>query len=360
MTDTETRHSKLKKTKARNIILNLVCTAIAIAGIWGIGSYFTLHAMYEITNDAFVDQYISPLNIRASGYVREVRFREHQPVRKGDTLLVIDATEHKIKVTEAEAALLQAEAAKEILLSEIETSEANIEVIEANISEAKAKLWQYEQDYNRFERLMKEESVSGQQYEQAKAAYEAAEARYYALLGQKKAAHSQCEEKKKHVASADASIMHARAALEMARLDLSYTVVTAPYDGYTGRRSIEPGQYVQAGTTMTNMIRGNGKWITANYKERQIENIYMGQPVRIKVDAIPGKTFSGRVSAISGATGSKYSLVPTDNSAGNFVKVQQRIPVRIELEDADSSDMELMKAGMMVVTQARKRHAAIR
>lgn len=111
---------------------------------------------------------------------------------------------------------------------------------------------------------------------------------------------------------------------------------------------------------MTNMIRGNGKWITANYKERQIENIYMGQPVRIKVDAIPGKTFSGRVSAISGATGSKYSLVPTDNSAGNFVKVQQRIPVRIELEDADSSDMELMKAGMMVVTQARKRHAAIR
>lgn len=354
MTESENRHRKLKNTKKRNIILNMICICIAAAGLWGIGSYFTMHLMYEITNDAFIDQYISPLNIRVSGYVKEVRFKEHQNVKGGDTLLLLDGSEYLIKVREAEAALLQAEADKLILLSEIETSKANIEVMEANIAESSARLWQYEQDYLRFERLMKEESVSGQQFEQAKAEYEAAKARHRALVNQKKATSSQYEEKLNQVASADAVIQHSKALLDMARLNLSYTIVQAPYSGYTGRRSIEPGQYVQAGTTLTNMIRNNDKWITANYKERQIENIYIGQPVRIKVDAIPGKTFKGRVSAISEATGSKYSLVPTDNSAGNFVKVQQRIPVRIELEDASPEDMASMRAGMMVVTQAKK------
>ena len=140
--------------------------------------------------------------------------------------------------------------------------------------------------------------------------------------------------------------------LEMARLNLSYTVVTAPYDGYTGRRTLEPGQFVQGGQTLSYLVRGNDKWVTANYKETQIAHIYIGQKVRIKVDAFSGRTFHGTVTAISEATGSKYSLVPTDNSAGNFVKVQQRIPVRIDLNDASPEEMECLRAGMMVETEA--------
>ena len=124
----------------------------------------------------------------------------------------------------------------------------------------------------------------------------------------------------------------------MAKLNLSYTIVTAPYNGYMGRRTLEPGQFVQAGQTISYLIRGNDKWITANYKETQISHIYIGQKVRIKVDAFRGHIFHGTVTAISEATGSKYALVPTDNSAGNFVKVQQRIPVRIELDDAVAAD----------------------
>ena len=346
---------KLKKSRTRNIVLNLICILLAGSGLWWTVDYFWRYINYEVTNDAFIDQYVAPLNIRVSGYIREVRFKEHQYVRRGDTLLILDNREYQIKVKEAEAALLDAHGSQDVLHSGIETSQTNIAVQEANIAEAKANLWQLEQDYHRFERLLKEESVPQQQYEQTKAAYEAAQARYQALLEQKRAAQSQYSETSKRTVSAEAAIMQREADLDLARLNLSYTVLTAPYDGYMGRRTLEPGQYVSAGQTISYLVRNTDKWVTANYKETQIRHIYIGQKVRIKVDALPGRLFHGRVTAISEATGSKYSLVPTDNSAGNFVKVQQRIPVRIDLEEVSPDDMAHLRAGMMVETEALRR-----
>lgn len=317
--------------------------------------YFWRYLDYEITNDAYVDQYIAPINIRVAGYIQDVRFREHQYVHKGDTLLLLDDREYKIRVKEAEAALLDAEGSKDVLHSGIQTTQANIAVQEANIAEAKAKLWQSEQDYHRYARLLQDESVAPQQFEQVKATFEAAQARYDALVQQREAVVSQHTEATKRQTSADANILRQEAALDIARLNLSYTVITAPYDGYMGRRTLEPGQYVSAGQTLSYIVRSRDKWITANYRETQIANIFIGQEVRIRVDAIEGRTFTGRVSAISEATGSKYSLVPTDNSAGNFVKVQQRIPVRIDLVDVSDEDMAQLRAGMMVITEALKR-----
>jgi len=172
---------------------------------------------------------------------------------------------------------------------------------------------------------------------------------------QKKAAFSQFNETSKKTTGAEAAILRKEADLDLARLNLSYTVITAPYDGHVGRRTLEPGQYVQAGQTISYLVRDKDKWITANYKETQIPHIYIGQKVRIKVDALPGKIFNGEVTAISDATGSKYSLVPTDNSAGNFVKVQQRIPVRIDLENLSQEDTQYLRAGMMVETEALRK-----
>lgn len=355
MSELKVKQQKLKKLRVRNIILNLICIALAGSGLWWTANYFWRYFNYEVTNDAFVDQYVIPLNIRATGYIKEVRFTEHQFVHQGDTLLVLDNREYQIRVKEAEAALLDAEGSKDALHSGIETSHTNIAVQEANIAEAKAKLWQLEQDYHRFERLLKEESVPEQQYEQAKAAYDAAQARYQALFEQKRVALSQYKEASKKNTSAEAAILRKEADLDLARLNLSYTVVTAPYDGYMGRRTLEPGQFVQAGQTISYLVRSKDKWITANYKETQIVNIYIGQPVRIKVDALPGKVFNGKVTAISEATGSKYSLVPTDNSAGNFVKVQQRIPVRIDIIDISEEDAQHLRAGMMVETEALRK-----
>lgn len=331
-------HKKLRKRRLQNILLNFLCILIAGSGLIWVANYFWKYIHYEITNDAFIDQYVSPLNIRASGYIKEVRFKEHQYVHQGDTLLILDNREYQIKVKEAEAALLDVKGSKEVLHSGIETSQTNIAVQDANIAEAKAKLWQLEQDYRRFARLLKEESVPEQQYEQAKASYEAAQARYQALLEQRKAAQSQFTETTRRTTSAEAAILSKEASLDLTRLNLSYTVLTAPYDGYMGRRTLEPGQYVQAGQTISYLVRNTDKWVTANYKETQIIHIYIGQEVRIKVDALPGKVFHGTVTAISEATGSKYSLVPTDNSAGMAIAY----PIVPKVLDALSSKFLLL------------------
>ena len=355
MSDLHKKHKQLKKLKIRNITLNISCILLVLAGISWTVNYFWKYVNYEITNDAMVDQYIAPLNIRIPGYIKDVRFIEHQQVHAGDTLLILDNREYQIKVKDAEAALMDAKGSKDVLHSGIQTSQVNIAIQDANIAETKAKLWQQELEYKRYANLLAEESVAQQQYEQVKANYEATKARYQALLEQKEAAKSQYAETNKKSTNVEANILRKEADLDMAQLNLSYTVLIAPYDGYMGRRTLEPGQFVQGGQTISYLVRSNDKWITANYKETQITNIYLGQKVRIKVDAFKNRIFNGTVTAISEATGSKYALVPTDNSAGNFVKVQQRIPVRIELDDATADEMANLRAGMMVETEALRK-----
>ena len=348
------KQARLKKLKIRNITLNTVCICLVVTGIVWTVNYFWRYANYEITNDAMVDQYIAPLNIRASGYIKEVRFTEHQYVQKGDTLLILDDREYRIRLKDAEAALMDARGSKDVLSSGIETSHMNIAVQDANIAETRARLSQQETELRRYASLIKKQAVSQQEYEQAKANYEASKARYEALMRQKDSASSQYSETSKKTTGIEANILRKEAEVEMAQLNLSYTVVTAPYEGYMGRRTLEPGQFVQAGQTLSYLVRSNDKWITANYKETQIDHIFIGQKVLIRVDALKGQTFEGKVTAISEATGSKYALVPTDNSAGNFVKVQQRIPVRIEFTNASSQEMKRLRAGIMVETEALK------
>lgn len=355
MSTLELRHRRLIRRRRRNVILNTVCLLIAVSGLVWTVNHFWRYINYEVTNDAFIDQYVVPINIRVAGYIEKVYFHEHQYVHKGDTLLVLDNREYAIKQKEAQAALLDAVGSRDVLNLGIQTSESHIAEQDANIAEARAKLWQAEQDYLRYERLLADESVPRQQYEQMKANYEAAKARYEALLRQKDAAQSQYAETSKRQVNMEAGILRAQAALDLADLNMSYTVVLAPYDGYMGRRTLEAGQYVAAGQTLSYLVRQTDKWVTANYRETQIANIYIGQEVRIKVDGVPGKVFLGHVTAISEATGSKYSLVPTDNSAGNFVKVQQRIPVRIDFDNVSDDDMALLRAGMMVETEALRK-----
>ena len=285
---------QLRRLKFRNIFLNTVCILLALAGISWTVNYFWKYARYEITNDAVVDQYIAPLNIRIPGYIKEVRFTEHQYVHAGDTLLILDDREYRIRLKDAEAALMDALGSKEVLNSGIRTSGVNVAVQEANIAETLARLSQQEAELNRYTRLLKKQAVSQQDYELAKANFEATRARYNALLRQKEAAQlAVFRNQANDSTGAEANILRKEADLEMARLNLSYTVVTAPYDGYTGRRTLEPGQFVQGGQTLSYLVRGNNKWVTANYKETQIAHIYIGQKVRIKVDAFSGRTFTG-------------------------------------------------------------------
>lgn len=343
---------KLRLKRKRNFILNSISVLLAIGGIIWAGNIFYHYYKFEVTNDASVEQYISPVNVRISGYIKEVRFTEHQWVNKGDTLLIIDDREFYIRLLDAQAALLDARNSASVLTSTIATSNTNIEVSDANIAEAKAKLWRAEQDLKRYSNLLELESVPQQQFDEMKADYDAQKAHYNALLKQKEALMSASNETSKKQTSAEANILRKEAELDMAKLNLSYTVITAPYSGYVGRRTLETGQFVQAGQTITSLIKNDNKWIIANYREKQIGNIHIGQEVIISVDAVPDKKFKGRVTAISEATGSKFSMLPTDNSAGNFVKIQQRIPVRIDFVGISPEDMRNLRAGMMVIVDA--------
>ena len=233
------------------------------------------------------------------------------------------------------------------------TTQTTATVYDASIAEIEVRLAKLEKDRKRYENLVERKAATPIQLEQIVTDYEATRKKLEAVKRQKKAALSGVDEVSYRRVSTEAAIQRATAALEMARLNLSYTVVVAPCDGKLGRRSLEEGQFIAAGQTITYILPNTQKWIVANYKETQIENLSIGQEVSVTVDAISDKEFKGKVTSISGATGSKYSLVPTDNSAGNFVKIQQRIPVRIDFTDLSKEDNERLAAGMMVVVKAK-------
>lgn len=345
---------KEKSQYIRNFVLNVLgLIAIVSVVIWG-SSFFGYFNKNEVTNDAQVDEYINPINTRIGGYIKEIRFHEHQPVKKGDTLVIIDDRELKIVLAQTEAALIEAQAGRNVTENSVNTANNGTSVINANLEELEARVAHAEVNYRRYSNLLKDESISQQQFEQAKVEYEAINARYHALLRQKQSTQLAIGEVRSRLGVNEAGIKRAMAALDMARLNLSYSVITAPYDGYTGRRTLQEGQLIQPGQSLLSIIRGDAKWIVANYKETQTAKLHEGQLVKIKIDALDGKIFSGRIGAISQATGSKYSMIPTDNSAGNFVKVQQRIPVHIEFSGETSKlDLNRLRAGMSAIVEIK-------
>jgi len=340
------------KNKKR-AIPNFFIALILVGGIsWVCGKFIHLGNV-EYTDNAQVKQHLSPINTRVQGFIKKIYFEEYQSVKKGDTLVVIENTEYLLKVAQAEADYQNALAGKSAMHTTINTTQNNIFVTEAAIEEQRIRLENAETDYKRYEGLMKEEAVTPQQFDRVQTEYAAAKARYEQLLRQKQSSELVKQEQTQRLEQNESDIKLAEAALNLAKLHLSYTVICATADGVTGRKNIHEGELVQSGQTLVTLVDGTEKWVIANYKETQVENLKVGQEVRISVDAISDREFTGKITAISGATGSKYSLVPTDNSAGNFVKIQQRIPVRIEFTDLSKEDNDRLAAGMMVVVKAK-------
>lgn len=348
-------HKKQKKVNVRKWAVNGVLLLAIAGGAGWTYDKFARYRNYEITNDAQVEEFINPINSRIGGYIRDIRFTEHQSVKKGDTLVVIDDRELKIAVAQAEAAFLEAQAGQGVTTSSINTVRNNTDVADANIEELKVRLLNAEQNYNRYVNLLKDESVSQQQFDLVKTDYDALKARYQAMKVQRQSTELATHEVRKRLSVNVAGIKRTAAALDMARLNLSYTVITAPYDGYVGRRLIQEGQLIQPGQSLVSIVRADQKWVTANYKETQTAHLHVGQPVSIRVDALEGKVLKGTVTAISQATGARYSAVPTDNSTGNFIKIQQRIPVRIDFSENSPEDIARLRAGMNAEVEASSR-----
>lgn len=353
-----TESNKVISQKERNrrikiYSVNILSVLIILAAIgWGLLSYLQLNNSV-FTEDAQVDGHINPVSTKVTGYIKDIRFQEHQTVHKGDTLVILENDEYKIQVENALAALADAKAGNSVVQTEVEIARNSQNIAEANIEELKTRLENAEVNYKRFKDLMDKDAIAVYQFEQVKTDYESLKAKYKALSAQRVSSHLTTQETSRKTGINEAAILRARAALDLAKLNLSYTVVVAPYDGILGRVTLEEGQLVQAGQQLFNIVRDQQKWVTANYAENQMKQIALGKKVKLSVDAIPNVVFTGEIMAISEATGSKYSSIPVDNSTGNFVKVQQRIPVRIEFsKDNKVEDLKKLMVGLNVVVNS--------
>lgn len=263
--------------------------------------------------------------------------------------MIIDDADLKVRVAQARAGYEAALAAQSVTDRNATAASANVSVSEASVQEARIVMENAKADYLRYKALLAQDAVTKQQYDGMKTDYEAKNARYETLARQQNAAGSAAIAVRQGLTVNEANIEVARAALEAAELDMSYTVVLAPCDGFASRLEIQTGQLVQPGQTLLDIVDTGDTWLTANYKETQLKHIHPGSEVQISVDAIPDVTYYGKVVSISNATGSSLSILPQDNSAGNFVKVRQRIPIRIEFTDKNSKEnMAALRAGMNV------------
>lgn len=360
--------AKKKPNKRAKIINYLVLILVLIGLFWVVKAYFNI-GNDRYTNASQVETFINPINTRVSAYIKEIRFIEHQYVKKGDTLIILDDREIQTQLGQAEAAYMSATASKNAVSNSVKTATNNVNTAssnaqsaKANIGATKARLWNAEQNYKRYENLLKDEAVTRQQFDQIKSDYEAQKAQleaqilqYQAVANTKTTSELSVNEVQSRLGMNDAEIKRTENALAMAKLNLSYTVITAPHDGIMGRRTVNIGQLLNPSQQVATIVDINNLWITANYREKQMENVTIGGLAKIKVDALGGKEFEGKITAISGATGARYAAVPVDNSTGNFVKVQQRIPVRIEFtENNKPEDLKLLRAGMNVEVTLKK------
>ncbi|MXN90231.1 HlyD family efflux transporter periplasmic adaptor subunit [Flavobacterium sp. Sd200] len=337
-------------TKKFNILFNIVVVIIVAVTVIFFGRYLVHASNYEETNDAQVESYINPISARVSGYIKTINFEEHATVKQGDTLVIIDDREYVTKVMEAEAALEDVKARLTVLDAQINTTQTGTYVNKDMIAVAKAKFTEKQQDLKRYKNLLQEEAATLQEYEAIKAQYDVAENEYNAARNNLKTTGSKIEELDAGHALLKAELKQREAALQFAKINLGYTVITAPYSGMLGRKTIQEGQQVQAGQSLVPIINEGQKWVTANFKETQIENMRNGQEAEIKIDGFDDKVYHGTIEAIAGSTGSKFSLLPADNSTGNFVKITQRIPVKIKFKETDLSQV---KAGMNVVVSVK-------
>lgn len=344
MSEALKRHEKTDRIVVRITYLVALFILIALV-IWGVFSTIN-HWRYEYTNDAQVQEYINPILSRANGYVQEVRYTDHQEVHKGDTLVILDRDEALVQKQLAEAAVTSAEAQLKVLESNQTTANSSSSINQAQINAAEAQLWQQQKEFDRYKNLLENDAVTQQRFEDIETKLKVAKANLESMKRTYTTSLSRTNDVAAQIEVAKATIAEKKAALDRIDLDLKYAVITAPTNGYMGKKNLQIGQLVQKGQTIGFIVDQNqGKWIVANFEETQIAKMQEGQEANITIDAYPGKTFHGKIESFSPATGSQFSLLPPDNATGNFVKITQRFPVRIQFTENEQA-LTALRAGM--------------
>jgi len=341
----ETQENVTKKKPNR--VLPIILGVILIAGvIFGIKEYI-YYGKHIDTDDAQIDGDISPVVARVGGYVDSIYFQENTHVNKGQQLVKIDDQDYKVKVEQAQAAKTGASANINVGQSQIFENAANSASARAKVESAAAQLEKVKKDYARYSNLVTDGSITRQQFDQSKADLETAEANYKAAEDQYKAAQEQVGATKNQLNVTNTGVTQKQVDVDYAKLQLSYTNIKAPSSGIVSKKNVQVGQLVQAGQTLFSIVNDSSIYITANFKETQLDKIRPGQKVNIDVDAYPDLKIEGSVYNFSPATGAKFSLLPPDNATGNYVKVVQRIPVKIKI-NASKEVMDKLRPGMSV------------
>lgn len=341
----------VKKAKIKPVNLAIIGAALLIAGFFGVRAWIKSQH-HETTDNAQLDATITSVRSAVSGFVVDVRFTDNQFVKKGDTLAIIDDKDYKAKVMQAKAMLQSAEiqtgisrAVAQAAMQNASASATNSTALQSNIAAAQARLSKAQKELTRIEKMFGDGAATQQQLDAAKAEfqsatamYEMAQRQYAASTQQATGTKTSAQAQEGQVNVAAALVQQRIAELQLAESQLKNTVIIAPYDGIVSKKSVEVGQLVQVGQPVCSAVESNNLWVVANFKETQLNHIRVGEKVTIKLDAYPGMKLSGTVESIGGATGARFSLLPPDNATGNFVKVTQRMPVRIRLNPINDKE----------------------
>jgi membrane fusion protein (multidrug efflux system) len=330
--------------KKKSPVIFVVIGVLVLAAFFGIKSL--IHNMkYESTDNAQIESRAVPVIARVSGYIDSLSVDDFGNVKSGQLLIKIDDQEYSIAVTQAKADVLNAEADLANAQAAYRNSLANKKFATANAEVQQSRLTKAKTDLARDESLFKERAITQKQLDDSRSNLDAVTKQYTANNEQINLASTQISTAEAQLQKAKALIETRKATLDQATLKLSYCKIVAPVSGRIGRRTIEKGQFVQAGAPLFAVVNDERFWIVANFKETQLEKMKEGQEVFVKLDGYPDTEIKGKVSSFSQATGAKFALLPPDNATGNFVKVTQRVPVKIEI-DSPEKFKNILRAGL--------------
>ena len=342
----ETTRTRLKISPSRVVVLAIAALTLVAGILLGV-RHWRYYAAHEETDDAQVEGHISPVLPRVSGYVARVLVGDNQHVDAGQALIEVDPRELDLKVAQSEAALQNALAEQRTTEASLSGARASAATAAANVETALVRQRKAASDLERDTNLFKTGAITDSQFTDTKASADTAAAELDAVRSEARTAELQIAVAAARAAAAQTQAAEKASDLDFSKLQRSYAAVTAPIAGLVSRKNVEPGQFIQAGQTLLSVASDTDVWVVANFKETQLTHMKPGQSVEFEADSYPGIVFQGRVESISGATGARFALLPPDNSTGNFVKVTQRVPVKIVLTQAPDSEHPL-RPGMSV------------
>ncbi|HEY5080016.1 MAG TPA: HlyD family secretion protein [Opitutaceae bacterium] len=310
----------------------LAAAAILVAAGAAIGAYAHYSAGFETTDDAFLEGDVHPVSARINGTVSRVLVDDNAHVVAGQPLVEIDPADLNLAVQGSEAEAAQARAGADQVASQIAKAQADVDAAAARIAQGEAILVRAELDFHRMETLLENDAISRQDFDAARAAFDSANASHQSLIAERASDEAALASVRSQQCVAQAQAQRAQAALAAARLQASYTIVRSPSTGRVAKKSVEAGQRLQPGQPVMAVV-DDRLWVVANFKENQLAHLRPGEKVRFTVDAEEGRVFQGVVQSFSPGTGAQFSLLPPDNSTGNFTKIVQRVPVKILFAD---------------------------